>query len=125
MGYYPPMSDEEELKKLANRYIDLWQDQVMAVAEDPETIKLMERSMSFFNQGMANFNNVNNDINVGREQTKQGKSTPRPPQNGSETSAAAPDSADVDFNDIMRCLKSIETRLDKLEASSKGTSSSS
>lgn len=50
------MSDKnKKMTDLANRYLDLWQDQITAMATDAETAKAIERSMLMFNQGMCAF----------------------------------------------------------------------
>lgn len=40
------MADETDLDELARRYLDLWQDQMSALASDPEAAEAMTRLMT-------------------------------------------------------------------------------
>ncbi|HIC80608.1 MAG TPA: hypothetical protein EYP07_06525, partial [Kiloniellaceae bacterium] len=40
------MSQTEELEELARRYVDLWQDQMTALAADPDFAEAMQRVMA-------------------------------------------------------------------------------
>ena len=40
------MSQTEELEDLARRYVDLWQDQMTALAADPDFAEAMQRVMA-------------------------------------------------------------------------------
>ena len=40
------MADETDLEELARRYLDLWQDQMSALASDPEAAEAMTRMMT-------------------------------------------------------------------------------
>lgn len=42
----PPMSDGTDLEALARRYLDLWQDQMTAMASDPEFAEALERLLA-------------------------------------------------------------------------------
>jgi hypothetical protein len=45
------MSEETELAAIARRYVDLWQDQLLAVASDPETVSALAKLMGFAGAG--------------------------------------------------------------------------
>ena len=43
--YSRAMSDRDDLEELARRYLDLWQNHITALAEDPEFAASMQRLM--------------------------------------------------------------------------------
>lgn len=54
------MPDAPDLEVLARRYLDLWQDQMAAMAGDPAVVEAMSRTFALMTQGAAAFaRNVN------------------------------------------------------------------
>jgi hypothetical protein len=162
------MSDKnKKMTDLASRYLDLWQNQITAMATDAETAKAIERSMLMFNQGMsaftgtiknvkkqaeetikaekkdatakpsyadfANFNmnnaiaamqnmmaqNINTSfkgpLGTGTGNVKQTENN-QTTSNGTKTSSASSNNADVDVGELLRSIKSMEERIIKLES---------
>jgi hypothetical protein len=49
------MSDAPDLEALARRYLDLWQDQMAAMANDPAVVEALSRTFALMTQGAAAF----------------------------------------------------------------------
>lgn len=49
------MSDAPDLEALARRYLDLWQDQMAAMAADPAMMEALSRTFALMTQGAAAF----------------------------------------------------------------------
>ena len=49
------MTDAPDLEQLARRYLDLWQDQMAALVNDPTTAEAMGRTYTLMTRGVAAF----------------------------------------------------------------------
>jgi hypothetical protein len=113
-----PMSDEPNFADLARQYLDLWEDQLTAMAADPDIAK---QSAQFF-EAMTHFGKVANPLLaanftefVQRTQTGNRNDANAPSADG--TTAPAPASGDSDerMDQLAQRLADIERRLGELE----------
>ena len=132
-----PMTDTPDFAALAREYLDLWEDQLAAMAADPT---LAEQSARFFETmgqaeaaanplataqmaamaqqfmtlaGLAAGGKADNDDATGGDAT--GVSTKRRPA-GSAPAAAAPGDSAQQLAQLTSRLAALEERLDRLEA---------
>ena len=131
------MSDPPDLHGLAQRYLDLWQEQLAGLAEDREVAELMARTIELMNTGAAAFASMAQSAMAPPEGAAKGGETPerdgtdtrqkpdaspsaaprRAP--GAQAPAAARGAADHDLAEFARRLERLEERLTALEAGSK------
>ncbi|MGB1547990.1 MAG: hypothetical protein ACPHIA_05610 [Alphaproteobacteria bacterium] len=106
------MSKPSDLETLAGRFLELWQDQLAAMAMDPDNVEAMTRLYRLFTD--TAFSAV---LGAGdaTEQRKDGKGTPARPTSRSEAAPASSGGADVRLDELAKRLAVIEKRLDKLE----------
>lgn len=95
--YSHVMAAPPDLASLAKRYVDLWQDQLIAMAADPDLASMFARVVGELSPTAAD----------GRG---------RPQAAGSKASAAAPGERGDSLGEFARRLAAIEERLAALEA---------
>ena len=124
------MSDAPpDFKALARRYLDLWQEQVAAVAADPALAEAVARGVAMMTQSaqavaQATGLKVNVPQNTGPatgdgpkadERTEQPGDT-KPHADGTASAAAAPHDPHLDPDELARRVAALEGRVAVLEA---------
>lgn len=121
-----PAGDQERLQELSRKLLDLWQDHLSAVAQDPnllaQALKLMTAApfawmpgfpgAGFSNQGGAGFAQSANPFQSG---LFGGPFAPAASPAGAATAAAASDAGADDVEQLRRRLAQLEGRLAQLE----------
>ncbi|WP_254434899.1 hypothetical protein [Magnetospirillum sp. UT-4] len=110
-----------DLKALARRYLDLWQEQVAAMANDPALAEALARSIALIAQGPAAFVQVaqtgmSSPASEARTPDAASPKRPFPASTGSPAVAAAPDDPCLDAAGLARRLAAVEDRLAALES---------
>ena len=123
--YAFPMSEAPpDYQLLARRYLDLWQEQVAAMANDPALAEVLAQGVAMMTQaqsslmqaataGAASPVNQTRAADAGSS-AASGTSVPDPA--GAAPAAAAPDGAAFDADRLARRLAAVEERLAALEA---------
>lgn len=122
------MTDQPDFADLARQYLDLWEDQLAAMAADPD---LAEQSARFFETmtrlgGAANPMMAANLATLMEQMAGTGSpttdgtngSSSQNTQAGAATAAAAPTDRDERLDEFARRLADVEKRLDGLETGS-------
>ncbi|MBI3446982.1 MAG: hypothetical protein HY055_16860 [Magnetospirillum sp.] len=130
LGYSSGMSDAPpDFKALARRYLDLWQEQVAAVAADPALAEAVARGVAMMTQSAAAVAQATglkvnhpqggpkadertdspNSSEAGPNSSEAGKDGPAP-------AAAAPHDPRLDPDEFARRLAALEGRVAELEA---------
>src|SRR5262245_41346976 len=112
------MDETADLKALASRYLDLWEDQIAALAQDPALSELFRAWMGLAGMGMAGAGSlpwgpgagVRGD---GRTETRPGA---RQPQDRPAAAAAPSLDRGDDLARIAERLAALEKRLARLES---------
>ena len=123
--YSPGMSETANLDQLAERFVDLWQDQMTAMAGDPELARLMRRMLGLWGLGPSPFGGT--PFDVAPEPAARGTADDAGAngQAGAAVGAAAarpaPGDARAVFVELGRRLDALEERLARLETGSKGS----
>jgi uncharacterized small protein (DUF1192 family) len=111
------MAEPPDLDTLARRYIDLWQEQVAAMAADPEMSELMGRLI----QAMTGGPGAMMPWAFSAKQESDGKRQPNPPAAaGAAPARAASDDGDHDVAELRERLAALEAQLARLEADAGG-----
>ena len=113
--YFRPMSDPADLDQLATRFADLWQDQMAAMAGDPELARLMRRLLGLWGLGGGAPFSVPPDPANGHEPAANGHAAPP----GAKAPRASSGDARAVFVELGRRLDALEARLARLEAGRK------
>jgi hypothetical protein len=121
------MTDQPDFTALARQYLDLWEDQLAAMAADPD---LAEQTSRFFDT-MTQLGGVSNPMGApglaalmaqmsgnSHATTDQadGANDTRASEAGASPTAAAPDDRDQQLVELSRRLADVEERLHHLEA---------
>lgn len=114
------MGDQPDFAALARQYLDLWEDQLTAMAADPD---LAEQSARFFEAMTQLGKDANPMLSANlaeflqRAQTgnANAKNSSTPTPDGTETAAAASGDRDDRLDQLTRRLAAVEKRLDQLE----------
>ena len=129
------MAEPPDLQDLAKRYLDLWQDQLRAMAADPDTMASVARMLSATGRQAGPEGAPEAMTNplawwqtaaaAMQALTPMGGSTPfdpvsaagrAPAETRPPAAAAAPDGGGVGLRDLERRLAALEGRLDALES---------
>ncbi|CAA7624063.1 conserved hypothetical protein [Candidatus Terasakiella magnetica] len=119
-----------DFKALARRYLDLWQDQVAAVATDPALAEAVARGVAMMTQSAAAVAQATGlkcgaTAPVGgkpeADERKTPSSTDGQPQAGAQTPAAASDDARLNHDELARRIGALEERIAVLEAALGGS----
>src|SRR6185437_16985154 len=117
------MSEPPDLETLAKRYLDLWQDQVSALAADPEFTETLGRLLQVSAaMGPAGWMSLWGAAAQGLKPQKPHDASPaQPPANPSPASrpaavAAAPHDGGDDVAELRRRIAALEARLGDLTA---------
>src|SRR5262245_55909636 len=109
------MAEPPDLDTLARRYLDLWQEQVAAMAADPEMSDLMGRLLQAMTAGpgaaMMPWGFPANQESDGNRPFSSA-----PPKAGPAPARAASDHGDRDVADLRERLAALEQQLGRLEA---------
>jgi hypothetical protein len=109
------MAEPPDLDTLARRYLDLWQEQVAAMAADPELSELMGRLMQAMSIGPAGI------MSLWANAATQGKDGARRPRSDSAatdgTASARPPSGNGsdDLAELRERLAALERRIARVE----------
>ena len=121
--YSRVMSESADLDRLAERFVDLWQDQMGAMAGDPELSRLMRRMLGLWGLGSGPL--AASPFAVAPD---PGPTSHEPSRNGDAAAPAgaaparaAPGDAGAVLVELVRRLGPLEERLARLEAGSKGS----
>ncbi|WP_148207289.1 hypothetical protein [Paramagnetospirillum magneticum] len=119
LGYDPAMSDAPpDFKALARRYLDLWQEQVAAVAADPALAEAVARGVAMMTQSAAAVAQATGlkvnqpDGGPKAENTSQQPGGP----DGAASPGAAPHDPRLDPDELARRVTALEGRIARLEA---------
>jgi uncharacterized protein YhaN len=118
----PAMSERADLDELARRYLDLWQDQMSALAGDEEFAETLQRLMTTMGLAagaapefwrawpavMAGLKPAQHGNRVSDEQSREGAAGPASP-------AAASDGGEPGLDRLARRLAALEKRVAALE----------
>jgi hypothetical protein len=133
-AYTAVMPKPPDLETLSRRFLDLWQDQMTAMAADPEMAEVMTRLMGMTAPGMAAFmplaigglGGLAGGAKEGEERTREGHRDAETETSSSAGEAKAPPRAaaaatasgggGLDLDELARRLADVERRLDELEA---------
>src|ERR1700761_9490556 len=113
------MADSPDLAALARRYVDLWQDQLTAMAADPALAESTARLLAaLVPAGWPPQPHAQDDdagsFSTGRARPK--KPTPATAEAGAAAAGAAPDERDRRLAELTRRVGALEKRLATLEA---------
>jgi len=128
------MSEQADIDQLARRYLDLWQDQMTALAGDQEFAEALQQLMT--TMGLAGemataaapqFQHAGGGLMTGRQPGHQpGQQTEASADDGTggrapgaPATAAAPDGGGLDLDQLARRLAALEERIAALEAGAK------
>ncbi|GAB4168926.1 MAG: hypothetical protein OHK0024_04370 [Thalassobaculales bacterium] len=117
------MAQDPDIEGLAEAFLDLWQDQLAAVAADPELAALWQRLFSLWGAGAAAYMPMaaaGDGRPAGSGNAPEGHAPAGNAPAGAAAAAAAPDVAGGGLDDIARRLAAIEERLAALEAAARG-----
>lgn len=117
------MSEPPDLETLARRYLDLWQDQVSALAADPEFTETLGRMLQVSAAlGPAGWMSVWTAAAAGLkpqnahdERSAKSATTPANPAPGSAAAAAPSHDGGDDLAELRRRLAALEARLAGLD----------
>ena len=121
--YSHGMSETADIDQLAERFVDLWQDQMAAMAGDPELARLMRRMLGLWGLGPSPF--AGTAFDVAPEPTASGAPGEADADGhagkAAGAAAARPASGDARalFVELGRRLDALEERLARLEAGGK------
>ncbi len=100
------MSDPPDLDDLARRYLDLWQDQLSALADDDEVAEVMARTLELMTTGAAALaRNARADADDRAH-----------PEDGTQAAPPARGGADPDLAELAGRVGALEERIAALEA---------
>ena len=122
--YFRSMSETADLDQLAGRFIDLWQDQMAAMAGDPELARLLRRLIGLWGLGAGPLAGAPFAVapdgpgpaGPGHEPGRDGHSAASA---GAEAARPASGDARAVFVELGRRLDALEARLARLEAGGK------
>lgn len=122
------MSDDDaEFEGLAKRYLDLWQDQVNALATDPNMAEAIAKGIRAFSGGVADVmaNAQTMGAQMGGSHEPAATQTQPPHATGAE--AASPSSADPnnDIAELLGRIAQLEKRVAELEKLGRGKAAAS
>ncbi|MEQ8196292.1 MAG: hypothetical protein RIB59_17550 [Rhodospirillales bacterium] len=120
------MTKQPDLDDLARQYLDLWQDQLTGMAQDPEVTEMMARTVELMNTNMAAFTLfAQSALNAAAKRpdgTKvDGDDQPASQRRtksataGSAAAAAASGDSDLDVDELLRRIETLEKRIAALE----------
>ncbi|HVI50730.1 MAG TPA: hypothetical protein VM661_05920 [Candidatus Sulfotelmatobacter sp.] len=115
------MTDAPDLQQLARRYMDLWQDQMAAVVNDPKLAESMAQAYTLMTKSAAAIAQATN-IKAGDANAKGAHepNTDSPLSSGAASGAAAPavpsDEPGLDAAVLARRVAELEERVLRLEA---------
>jgi hypothetical protein len=120
------MSEPPDLESLARKFLDLWQDQMTAVAADPETADMITRFMAMMTPGMGALLPMQMGgawaglPPAGEEMLERIRAAAAAGGAYGAAAGAAPDAAASgrrrdDLDELSRRLARLEQRLDRLE----------
>lgn len=136
------MSDVPDLEALARRYLDLWQEQMAAMANDPAVVEALSRTFALMTQGAAAFahgadnaartpagaasadgdsSHANPDGPASFSPAEQpGVARPHDrsgrPKAGTASTGAASGNPGMDVSDLLRRIDALERRVAELDA---------
>lgn len=123
------MSDPPDLHALAQRYLDLWQEQLAGLAGDREVAELMARTIELMNTGATAFASMaqsaaappDGEAKGGEPAKRDDTDTKQKPgaasrAPGAQAPGAARGAADDDLAECARRLGALEKRVATLEA---------
>jgi len=101
--------DPPDLESLARRYLDLWQDQVAALAEDADLAEQIGRLLALFGSAMKT------GATTGQGKAGDASTTDDHPAAGAAAAALSPGDGDGRVARLARRLADVERRLARLE----------
>ncbi|MCE2510379.1 MAG: hypothetical protein J4G10_05315 [Alphaproteobacteria bacterium] len=107
------MSKPSDLETLASRFLELWQDQLAAMALDPDNVEAMTRFYRLFTDTAFTAVAGAGDAT---QQHKDGKNAPARPASRSKAASASSDGTHVRLDELARRLAALEKRLDAMES---------
>ncbi|MBT3931574.1 MAG: hypothetical protein HOF34_12740 [Rhodospirillaceae bacterium] len=125
------MTEQPDFAALARQYLDLWEDQLSAMAADPD---LAEQTARFFDtmtqlgaishpMGASGLAALMAQMSGHASATTDGSDGPKDQPTsaaGAASAAAAPDDRDQRLDELTRRLADVEERLHRLESGDRG-----
>lgn len=119
------MNDQPDFAALAREYLDLWEDQLTAMAADPDLARQSARFFDMLNTVGAQANPLVAANLAAMLRTPTGhRDEPldaTPAEDGAAAAAAAPDDRDERLDQLARRVADLEKRIAGLEAERGGT----
>src|SRR5689334_19246817 len=110
------MAEPPDLETLARRYLDLWQEQVAAMAADPEMSEFMGRLMQAMTAGPGASMMMPWGFPANQESDGNRPFSSAAPAGGAAPARAASDDGDRDVGELRERLAALEAQLARLEA---------
>jgi hypothetical protein len=118
------MMKPPDIDALARRYLDLWQDQLSALAADKDVAELTAKTIEVMNSGLTAMTSVAETTTQNLVPGEAGASPQHPSKDhdntidstGAETAAATSGRPDNDLAEFSRRLAELEQRVAQLES---------
>lgn len=111
MGDDEKKIDADDMQKLAREYVDLWEQQIKALAGDADLANTMAQTTELMNMGAANMAAMMQAAGTKATETSDSHG----PENGAPTPDAASGHSEHDAGKLTARVAELERRLDRLE----------
>lgn len=106
----------DAIRKMAADYVDMWEQQMRALAKDEGLAETMAQTVQLMNAGAVNMASMMQSFADAGGRAQGATDDAADSKSDAEASAPAPGDADDDLRAIARRLADIEARLDRLES---------
>ena len=104
--------DAEEMQKLTREYVDLWEQQIKALAGDADLAKTMAQTTELMNMGAANMAAMMQATGTKATETSETHG----PEHGASSAHAASGNSKHDAGKLAARVAELEKRLNRLES---------
>ena len=104
--------DAEDIQKLAREYVDLWEQQIKALAGDADLAKTMAQTTELMNMGAANMAAMMQAAGTKATETSETHG----PEHGAPPTDSASGNSEHDADKLAARVAKLEKRLDRLES---------
>ena len=112
MGDDDKKIDAQDMQKLAREYVDLWEQQIKALAGDADLAKTMAQTTELMNMGAANMAAMMQAAGTKATETSETHG----PEHGAPPAHAASGNSEHDAGKLAARIAKLEKRLDRLES---------